>query len=267
MSKSLVQQQFGANAAAYTTSAVHAAGDSLARIVELVKPQRTWAALDIATGAGHTAAALAPHVASVVASDLTPQMLVQAAKLAASRGIANMTTVAADAEALPFADASFDLVTCRIAPHHFPEVPRFVAEVRRVLREGGVFALVDNVSPDALTTPGFTKAELHDASVTYNTFEKLRDPSHARALMLTEWLEVLDDIGLTVGHREILPKPMAFGDWAERMQVTPETKARLDEMLATASPAFKAFMRPRQEQGGLWFTLDEALIVALKTVA
>jgi ubiquinone/menaquinone biosynthesis C-methylase UbiE len=67
----------------------------------------------------------------VVASDLTQQMLDEAAKLAAMKGIANLSTALADAEALPFEDARFDLVTCRIAPHHFPDIPSFVAEVER----------------------------------------------------------------------------------------------------------------------------------------
>ena len=265
MSKSLVQKQFGANAAAYTTSVIHAVGDSLGRIVEVVRPQPSWSALDIATGAGHTAAAIAPFVASVIASDVTPEMLEEASSLAARRGLSNMKTAAADAEALPFMDASFDLATCRIAPHHFSDVPRFVSEARRVLRDGGVFALVDNIAPDDISTPGYVKSELHDAAVTYNTFEKLRDPSHARALTLTEWLEVLDDAGLVVEHREILPKSMAFKDWAQRMRVAPDTMARLDEMLATGTPAFRSFMRPRQENGEVWFTLDEVLIVARKS--
>ena len=69
MTKTLVQQQFGAHAAAYATSAVHAKGASLGRLVELVQPKSDWRALDIATGAGHTAAAFAPHVAHVIASD------------------------------------------------------------------------------------------------------------------------------------------------------------------------------------------------------
>ena len=75
MTKSLVQQQFGAHAAAYATSVVHAKGASLGRLVELVKPESHWQALDIATGAGHTAAAFAPHVARVIASDITDEML------------------------------------------------------------------------------------------------------------------------------------------------------------------------------------------------
>ena len=98
MSKELVQRQFGANAAAYVTSKVHAKGDSLPRLIELVKPQAAWRALDVATAAGHTALTFAPHVAHVTASDLTSEMLVQATKLAASRGVANIDFAKADAE-------------------------------------------------------------------------------------------------------------------------------------------------------------------------
>src|SRR5262245_624565 len=134
MTRSLVQQQFGAHASAYATSTVHAKGASLGRLVELVQPQRHWQALDIATGAGHTAAAFAPYVAHVIASDITDEMLAEARKLAAARGLVNMEVAVADAEALPFEDARFDLVTSRIAPHHFPDVAQFVREVMRVLK-------------------------------------------------------------------------------------------------------------------------------------
>src|SRR5690242_18432848 len=118
-SKELVQKQFGAHAAAYATSRPHAQGASLKRLVELTQPQPNWQVLDVATAAGHTAYAFAPHVAHVTATDITPEMLPVAAKLAAERGITNVTLEIADAEALPYADSSFDLVTCRIAPHHF----------------------------------------------------------------------------------------------------------------------------------------------------
>ena len=178
---------------------VHAKGASLGRLVELVQPQRHWQALDIATGAGHTAAAFAPHVARVIASDLTEEMLLEAAKLAAAKGLANMETARADAEALPFEDARFDLVTCRIAAHHFPDVPTFVAEVWRVLKGGGTFALVDNISPDADLDAGLLRApSCATRPLVYNAFEKIRDPSHGRCLGMAEWSEVLADTGLEV---------------------------------------------------------------------
>jgi ubiquinone/menaquinone biosynthesis C-methylase UbiE len=264
MSKDLVQQQFGAHAAAYATSTVHAKGASLGRLVELVKPQRHWRALDIATGAGHTAAAFAPHVAHVIASDLTEEMLQESAKLAKAKGFANMETARADAEALPFPDASFDLVTCRIAAHHFPDVPTFVAEAWRVLERDGIFALVDNISPDVESTPGYSSAELRDAALVYNAFEKIRDPSHGRCLGMAEWTEMLSDTGFVVLHKERLPKDMEFQPWAERMSSDAVTVERLRAMLTDATPALKAFLKPREEDGKLWFTLDEALILARK---
>jgi ubiquinone/menaquinone biosynthesis C-methylase UbiE len=264
MSKSLVQQQFGAHAAAYATSIVHAKGASLVRLVELVRPERHWHMLDVATGAGHTAAAFAPHVARAVASDITEEMLAEARKLAASKGLANIETAAADAEALPFGEAEFELVTSRIAPHHFPDIPMFVSEVWRVLKGGGTFALVDNIAPDAESTPGFSNAELRDAALTYNAFEKIRDPSHGRCLGMTEWTEVIADTGFAVVHKERLGKDMEFQPWADRLGAPPATIERLRAMLTEGTPALKAFLKPRLEGESLWFTLDEAILIARK---
>jgi ubiquinone/menaquinone biosynthesis C-methylase UbiE len=264
MTKSLVQQQFGAHAAAYATSTVHAKGASLGRLVELVQPQAHWQALDIATGAGHTAAAFAPHVAHVIASDVTDEMLAEARKLAQAKGSANMETASADAEALPFQDGRFDLVTCRIAPHHFPDIPMFVGEVWRVLKPGGTFALVDNIAPDAESTPGFSGTDLREASLTYNAFETIRDPSHNRCLGLAEWSEIIADTGFDLVHKERLGKDMEFQPWAERLGADAATMARLRTMLSDGAPALRAFLRPRMEGEKLWFTLDEAILIARK---
>lgn len=265
MSKTLVQKQFGANAANYSTSVVHAKGASLARLVELVKPEKDWIALDIATAAGHTAAAFAPHVAKVIASDLTPEMLAEARKLAKERGFSNMETAAADAEDLPFGDSMFDLVTCRIAPHHFPDVAAFVAESRRVLKPGGIFALVDNVTPDAETAPGFGQSDLDEAAKAYNAFEKLRDPSHGRALSTAEWLELIAAKGLAILHKEHAPKAMDFAAWCKNMAVPADTVVKLRRMLEDASPALRAYLQPREEGGKIGFTLAELIAIARKT--
>jgi ubiquinone/menaquinone biosynthesis C-methylase UbiE len=251
--KSLVQAQFGANAANYVNSRSHARGASLPRLVEMAKPERQWRMLDVATGAGHTALAFAPHVAEVIASDITPEMLAVTQRLAAERGLANVNIAEASAEDLPYDDGSFDLVTCRIAPHHFADVPGFVAEAARVLKPGGVFGLVDNISPDDAAT-----------AAQYNALERLRDPSHGRCLTLDEWLKLISRAGMTVRHREMLDKDMDFNAWTAQMNVAADTKQQLRTLLLNASPALQAFLRVEPRGDNIGFTLTEALIVAGK---
>src|SRR5258706_16328885 len=117
--RDLVQQQFGPHAEQYVASTHHSTGESLDRLLELTAPQPEWRALDIATGGGHPALALAPRVRAVVATDLTPEMLAAVERYIQSKGVANVSFRPADAMSLPFETAEFDLVTCRIAPHHF----------------------------------------------------------------------------------------------------------------------------------------------------
>jgi SAM-dependent methyltransferase len=248
---SLVQKKFGEAAADYAASAVHAVGPSLAQLTELIETKPTWRVLDIATGAGHTALAFAPKVAKVTASDITPEMLQQARKLAKARGLSNVVTAQASASDLPFPDTSYHLVTCRLAAHHFPDAAKFVAEAARVLIPGGRFALVDNVSPD--------DAGLANA---YNGFEKLRDPSHGRCLTLQEWSGLIRGAGLTPVVTEILDQDIPFDPWVARMRCTAATVSRLKEMLETEP--LRAFLRPRVTEDGLTFTLREAILVAAK---
>jgi ubiquinone/menaquinone biosynthesis C-methylase UbiE len=262
-SKSLVQERFGAFAATYATSRPHAKGNSLLRLVELVAPHANWVALDIATGAGHVPLAFAPRLAHAVASDLTPQMLDVARGLARERKLFNISFADMRAEALPFADATFDLVTCRIAPHHFDDVRQFVTESARVLRPGGLFGLVENISPDTSMMDGDVDA-LSTAANEYNAFEKLRDPSHVRCLTLTEWRDLVVQAGLKERHVELLDKPMVFGPWADQQNVGDDAKHQLVSMLRNGSEAFRAFIRPQENGGDLDFILTEAVIIGVK---
>ncbi len=146
--KERVKAQFAATAANYVVSKGHASGDDLARMAELAAATEDDIALDIATGGGHTALAVAAKAGHVVASDFTQTMLATAREFISSKGKTNVTYALADAEALPFADHSFSLVTTRIAPHHFPDARSYVHEVARVLEPGGRFLLEDSVVPE-----------------------------------------------------------------------------------------------------------------------
>jgi ubiquinone/menaquinone biosynthesis C-methylase UbiE len=262
-STSLARERFGAFAQSYATSRPHAKGDSLGRLVELLAPRPDWLALDIATGAGHMALALAPHVDHVVASDLTPQMLAVARGLAHDRRVANISFADLRAESLPFADATFDVVTCRIAPHHFEDVRKFVVESARVLRTGGRFGLVDNVAPDLSTTPG-EAGDLAAAADEYNAFERVRDPSHVRCLTAAEWRRVVAEAGLAEHRLELLDKQMVFGPWVDQQNVDDRGRRELRRRLLEGSPALRAFARPQETNGDLGFILTEAVIVAEK---
>ena len=246
------QRQFGAHAANYAVSPVHARGASLQRLVEVIEPEPDWRGLDIASAAGHTAFAFAPHVASMVSSDATEEMLEVATGLAEERGIDNVTFEFADAHALPYPDASFDLVTCRIAPHHFADPATFVAEVARVLVGGGYFGLVDNIAPKDPATARWV-----------DHFERRRDPSHQRYLPLTEWLHLIEGSGLVVATVETLGKAMDFQTWAERMSVSPSMQRELLDDLAGADPGVRDWLRPELGDRPS-FVLTEGLIAALK---
>lgn len=265
MGKQRVQEQFGASAAAYATSQVHAKGASLARLVELLRPQPAWRVLDVATAAGHTAFAFAPHVAHVVATDITPPMLAVAAQLAQDRAVTNISLQAADAENLPYIDASFDLVTCRIAAHHFPDVGRFLAEAARVLRPGGRLAVVDNVVPGS-RLQGKKAQRQRDAGRYVNAFEKLRDPSHYRCLSLQEWEDILRTTGFELKHQETASKQIDFDDWSARMRVTADNHLRLRAMLLQAPEAVAEFLSPQAIGNKISFQLTEAILIGEKLV-
>ena len=251
MSKTLVQEQFGKTAASYLTSAPHALGKSLERLVALTAPQKTWRALDVATGGGHVAYAFAPHVERMWASDITQEMLDMVKGEAQKRGLSNVRTTYAKAEALPFEDASFDLVTCRIAPHHFDSIPDFLAEVHRVLKPGALLAVVDNVVPAG------------SVGDYVNAFERFRDPSHLRAWTMEEWRAALKKAGFSIGHEEQLYKQMEFKSWAARHDAN--MQAFLRSMLAHLTPKVRAVMEPKGSGADLTFQLSEGLFIAKRT--
>jgi ubiquinone/menaquinone biosynthesis C-methylase UbiE len=237
--KNLVQAQFGAVAERYVTSAIHARGGDLTRMIELAQPRGDERLLDIATGGGHTALAFAPYVREVLATDLTPRMLEVAEAFVREQGAANVTFQLADAEALPFPEADFDLVTTRIAPHHFPNPQQYVREVARVLRPGGLFVLDDNMAPAD-----------QDLDLFQNRFEQWRDPGHVRNNTIAEWSNWMQDAGLLVEHVEPLQiKRYEFAGWTEQIRMPAAERDALEDWLLAAPPRCAEFFQIVVEDG------------------
>src|SRR5579859_5023638 len=115
----------------------------------LAQPRPGDVALDVATGAGNAAFAVAPHVARLVGLDLTPEMLELSRRRAAEKGLGNLDWVLGDAARLPFRAGTFDIYTVRAAPHHFPDLGLALREAWRVLAPGGRAAFVDCTPPEA----------------------------------------------------------------------------------------------------------------------
>ena len=228
----LARDQFDATAQHYATSVPHQHGDSLAIVRKWVAGNRYNTALDIATGPGFTAFAIAPYCRKVIASDISTAMLEQAKASATQRRLTNIETAYADATDLPFPDATFQLVTCRTAPHHFNDIPAFIKEVSRTLTPSGTFILVDT-----------TTVEDPEPRAWHHEVELARDPSHARALTPDEWTTALQQGGFTVTDSALTRVNMTFRDWVARSNTPDHVVRDLEREFANVTPQSRRYFK------------------------
>jgi SAM-dependent methyltransferase len=182
----------------YRTSAVHASGDDLDLVVAWCEPGLGVTVLDVATGGGHVARRLREEGATVVTLDPAPGM---------------QADTTAPAEELPFADASFDAVACRIAAHHFADVQQAVREMARVAKHRVVVCdntFVSEVSEEA---------------------DRLRDPTHVRNYSAAEWHIFFEQVGLEVVAEEQLERWTEVDGWLERAGTPAADRTRVKELL------------------------------------
>ncbi|RAL24271.1 class I SAM-dependent methyltransferase [Thermoflavimicrobium daqui] len=219
--KSQVVQQFNQSAESYLTSQVHAKGIDLHWLKDLIVESPHERALDIATGAGHTAFVLSEFVKNVIALDLTPNMLQVASVEADRRNITNISFVLGDAEALPFINSYFDLVTCRIASHHFPHIKKAIKEMVRVLCKQGLLILIDNFVP---SDP--------ESAQLMNSIEKLRDPSHVECLSIEQWQQLLNESGFSeINCYRTWTTQMNIPEWLDRAKTSTENRQKIFELI------------------------------------
>jgi ubiquinone/menaquinone biosynthesis C-methylase UbiE len=216
--------QFGPRAAAYVQSAVHASGADLDMLEGAAKASGAARALDLGCGGGHAAYRIAPHVGQVTASDLSPEMLAAVAEAARERGLGNLITEQAAAEALPFADGAFDFVACRYSAHHWRDLDAGLREARRVLRPDATAVFIDVVSP------GPPLLDTHLQAV-----ELLRDTSHVRDYSIAEWTMAMTRAGFTPTSVARLQVRMEFASWIQRMRTPAPLAEAIRALQAAAS--------------------------------
>lgn len=220
-----VAAQFGARAQAYVESAVHAGGADLEALAELLRQAAPARALDLGAGGGHVSYLMAHHAGTVTACDLSQEMLAAVAATARARGLGNIETVEAPAEALPFAAGRFDFLACRYSAHHWRDFTGGLREARRVARRGAPAVFIDACAP------GAALLDTHLQAV-----ELLRDGSHVRDYTAAEWLGALEHSGFALRACRSWRLRMDFPVWTARMQ-TPADNVRAIRALQRAAAA------------------------------
>ena len=197
----MVRKRFGETAGLLAELQDRRHAETEARLRRLLELRGDEGALDVGTGAGAIALALAPLVGSVIGVDLVPELLAEARR----RAPANATFLEADATALPFARGEFDLVTTARTFHHVARPELVLAEMTRVLRPGGTMLVVDQLAPgDPL------------AAIELNRFEHARDPSTTRVLADVDLRGMFDSNGLVLRQAEVVSEERDLEDYLDR---------------------------------------------------
>jgi len=223
-------------------------------MVGILPLQPDFHVLDVAAGTGHLGRAIAPRVRQVVAFDMTPKMLEEGRKETARVGLENISFEEGDAAVLPYNDNSFDMVVSRLAIHHFVEPEAQIKEMVRVCKPGHVVGIIDLLSPsdEELCGP-------------YNLLERLRDPSHTRALTGEQLAKVMGKAGLVVNQADSRDIKVDFVRWVETTGTNQQTRAMIRselerEIVGNGKTGMRAFI----EDGQLKFIQVWSVIIGTK---
>ncbi len=243
----LTQHAFDDRVAAYADSPCHRSGPSLPLVIELTGVSAGALVLDIATGTGFTAHALAQRGAWVDALDVSRPML----RHTRAAAPAPLRALRAAADQVPVRGGRYDVITCRHALHHFGYPLAAIREMARVVRPGGRVVIADTQSPD----DPWLAAEMND-------IETIRDRSHVRNLSAAELSRYLRAAGLVVAGERDCRSPLDFDQWVARSGGTPQIASDLWRRLS-APPAAMTF-EAREDGGARRFSWPVRVVMALR---
>lgn len=250
-----IRDQFTRQAETYAGMQQTRDEGALRILVALSGARPTDRVLDVACGPGFLTMAFAQVCASARGIDATPAFVERAQRVAGERGIGNVSFALGDVNALPEKDGSFDLVSCRAAFHHFPDPARVLSEMARVARPGGTLLI-----GDLLGSEDPAQAALHDR------IERLCDPTHVRALPLSEFEKRIRDQGLEVVQRPTSQLEYDVEEWLAHGGPDAATAAEIRSLLESSIEGDLAGLAVRREAGRLRFRHRTAAFV-LRTPA
>lgn len=248
-------QRFNALAVNYAVSEVHTSSPTRARVRALLP--RVDSVCDVASGAGHTGLDFAGVASRIVAVDPAPNMLAQFRQLAAERGVA-VEAVEAFAESIPLASASFDLVICRLAAHHFSDLPKAMTEMTRLAKPGGYVAIIDMEGDENPTLDALN-----------HEIEVLHDPTHVRSYTAKHWRELFAANELEVEACENrcweIPDGLTIERWCELGDSGTEALQAIHDRLAAVPTEWLSELEiTRDADGGFRIPVRTLLILGRK---
>lgn len=246
------RKTFSRSARRYLKSTDHRSGPDLDLIREIASEIMPSLTLDVATGVGHAVRSAAPFSARCAVLDVTMEMLSVAGEHLAGVGLEHVNYIVGSAESLPIRDRCVDLLCCRIACHHFRDLPSFLAGVNRVLTVKGRFVIIDSIVPDERESDTFM-----------NRVERLRDPSHVRSRTLAQWRSLLADSGLSVDREKIFERKHPFREWVDRVGLPEVRRQLLEDSFRSAPDGVKEKFRIELDaEGKILSYTDEKVIFA-----
>jgi ubiquinone/menaquinone biosynthesis C-methylase UbiE len=208
--------------------------------------------LDVACGPGLMACAFARVALHVTGIDLTPAMIEQAKVMQQADRLTNLTWHIGDVQPLPFADASYSLVFTRYSFHHFLDPRAVLAEMVRVCTAGGRLVVVDVFT---------SRPEQAEA---YNRMEKLRDPSHVRALALEELMGLVIQAELRDVRTHLYKHEVELEQVLQRSFPNPGDADTIRRIFAEDLDANRLGVNAHRRDGIIYYAYPVAVVVGQK---